>query len=226
VVGFALSGLGTSSAGATETINGQSYGLHGYGVLTHGSWRVSGGFGGGALMTHATRSLVPTGLAAKGDANGWFADLGLGVQYRLTQGDVFMVPFAFARYVHTDSGSMSESGAGALDLHYGAVAADVGAVGGGARLGTNIAVRFGTLIPWLRVGLTGYLGGQGASVIETLGPYSAIETARSAPDATVDTAIGVNLVGHGPWRASLAWNGHFSTGVPYQEVELGMRYRW
>ena len=38
--------------------------------------------------------------------------------------------------------------------------------------------------------------------------------------------VGVSLVGHGPWRASLAWNGHFTNGAPQQDLELGLRYRW
>jgi hypothetical protein len=139
---------------------------------------------------------------------------------------MFLIPFAFARYLHADSGTLSETGAGALDLGYGAVRTDTGALGGGVRMGTDIALRTATLIPWVRVGLTGYLGGGSVANTETLGLFAATETAQSAPDATVDTGVGVSLVGQGNWRASLAWNGHFTNGAPAEELDIGLRYRW
>ena len=226
VAGFAVSGLGTSAQGGTQTITTRSFGAYGYGVWTQGRLRITGTAGGGGLLTHETRALPPTGLGAKGDATGWFGAAALSAQYRLQQGPLFLIPFAFARYLHADSGTLSETGAGALDLGYGAVRTDTGALGGGVRAGTDIALREATLIPWVRVGLTGYLGGGSVANTETLGLFTATETAQSAPDATVDTGVGVSLVGHGPWRASLAWNGHFTNGAPQQDLELGLRYRW
>ncbi len=226
VAGFAVSGLGTSAQGGTQTLTTRSFGAYGYGVWTQGRLRITGTAGGGGLLTHETRALPPTGLGAKGDATGWFGAVALSAQYRLQQGPLFLIPFAFARYLHTDSGALSETGAGVLNLGYGAVQADIGALGGGVRAGTDIPLREATVIPWVRLGLTGYLGGGSVAGVETLGPFTATETAQSAPDATVDTGVGVSLVGHGPWRASLAWSGHFTTGAPQQDLELGVRYRW
>jgi autotransporter-associated beta strand protein len=226
VAGFAISGLGDSTSDAYDRVTGQSVGFHGYAVYTQDRLRLSASAGVGATSLDSTRELLPTSLVARGHAAGYFGDAGARGEYRITVGQAFLMPFAEARYVHADSGTMQESGADVLDLRDSAYRTDIGAFGGGVKAGFTQPASFGTLIPWVSLGGTGYVGGRNVGDLETLGVIATRETANAAPSATLDTGLGVDLIGHGKWRFTAAWTGNYARDSQGNAFELVARYEW
>ena len=226
VVGGAISALGNSTTNPYDRVYGQSVGVFGYGVYTLGRLRLSATGGVGATSLDSHRELLPTSLTGRGHASGFYGAAGVQAEYRITLGKAFVMPFASARYIHTDSGTMGETGADPLNLRYSAVKTDIGAFGGGAKLGFTLPTSFGTLIPWASIGGTGYVGGQNVSTLETVGLISARESANAAPTATLDTGVGVDFIGTSKWRFTAAWTGNYANKSQGNAFELVARYRW
>jgi hypothetical protein len=226
VVGAAFSGLGATTTTAQQTLNGQSFGVYGYGIYTRGALRVSASVGAGGLSQDSQRTLVPTGLVATGATSGWFTDSGVQVQYLIPRGSAFLMPYGRATYLHAHLNGFSEQGAGSLDLAYSGQTGNLGAVTGGVRTGIDLTEPTLTIIPWVALGGTGTLGNRALTTTETLGLTQATAVSEIAPAASLDVGAGVTVTGHGPWAARLAYDGTFGGPTYLNTFNLLGRYRF
>ena len=221
MLGLAVSNLYTATTGDGSSVNGTSFGALGYGIYTRGPadglCQRQGRSPGGRISAAACQRL---GETAKAASNGAYEAAALRVQYALLSGPRFFVtPYGSAAYLHTDLGSATETGAGILDLRYNAMSTSLAELGGGVSGGLDIPVKYGTLTPWVGLGGEGTLGNPQVRDVESLGAFSAGETALAAPVGAFTPTAGVELTGHGPWRLAAAW-GDSSAAPPAPRISV------
>jgi hypothetical protein len=129
-----------------------------------------------------------------------------------------------ARYLHSNVESAGETGAGLLNLRYGAMSINLAEMGGGVTAGLNLPTQYGMLTPWVQLGGEGTVGNPHVRDVETLGAFSAGETALAAPVGAFTPAVGAQLTGDGPWRLSAAWGGQFGSTARAENFNLEGRY--
>ncbi|MHB1672033.1 MAG: autotransporter domain-containing protein, partial [Acidiferrobacter sp.] len=226
VVGGAFSGLGTTTTTSQQTLNGQSFGVYGYGIYTRGALRVSASVGAGALSQDSQRNLAPTGLIATGSTSGWFTDTGVQAQYLIPMGQAFLMPYGSATYLHTSLNGFSEHGAGSLNLTYGSQTGNLGALTAGVRTGMDLTDHTLTIVPWVELGGAGTAGNRTLTTTETIGVTNVNATSQMAPAASLDVGVGVTVTSHGPWAARLAYAGQFAGSTHLNSFDLLGRYRF
>ncbi len=226
VVGGAFSGLGTTTNTPLQSLNGQSFGVYGYGIYTRGALRISASVGAGALSQDSQRNLNPTGLIATGSTSGWFTDTGVQAQYLIPLGCTFLMPYGSATYLHTHLNGFSEQGAGSLDLTYGSQAGNLGEFTGGVRTGIDLTDHALTITPWVELGGTGTAGNRTLTTTETLGVTNTTAVGQIAPAASLDVGAGVTVTSDGPWAARLAYAGQFAGTTYLNTFDLLGRYRF
>ncbi|HEY1855721.1 autotransporter outer membrane beta-barrel domain-containing protein [Acidocella sp.] len=227
VLGLAVSNLYTATNGDDSSVDGTSFGLLGYGIYTRDRLTVSGSAGAGHLAETLSRGLPSLGETATAASNGAYEAAALRMQYALLTGPGFFVtPYGSAAYLHTNLGSATETGAGILDLRYDAMTTSLAELGAGVTAGLDLPVAYGTLTPWVQLGGAGTLGNPHVRDVETLGTFTAGETALAAPVGAFTPAVGVALTGHGPWRLAAIWGGQFGSTTSVENFNLEGRYVW
>lgn len=226
VAGVAASGIGTMTSGDDDSVTGQSAGLYAYGIRTIGRLRLSGALGAGGYSLQTRRGLPLADRAAHGSTAGWFAGAALSAEYRIALKDgAFVTPFADARYLHTNTGGFTDSGAGPFTIGFGPVATNAMRAGGGVRVGWTTMLRGVALTPWAMLGGSATIGQQNASGVENIAGFMNTETVRALPGATLDTGAGLELQGNGRWRLTMGWHGQYAQASHYNLFELKLRYR-
>lgn len=227
VVGGALAGFGTSTSDAYDDVSGQSGGLYGYAVYTHGRLRLSGALGAGGSSINTTRRLRPTDLTAHGSTSGWFAGTALSAQYHMPlPAHTYVAPFAIARYLHSDNNGMTEHGAGTFDIRYGAVRGNATTFSAGLRAGWAVTFDKTVVAPWVMLGGTGAVGPRQSATPERIATFSSTQSAIAVPSGTVDAGAGLDVGHRRRWSITLAWNGNYAHRSVVDNVALRARYDW
>ncbi len=231
VLGAAFAGSGTSTTASTsltrQTVNTQSFGGFLYAIDTMGNLRISGTMGGGSLQEDSTRNLYTLDQSAVGSTNGWYFGTGLQAQYLIPMGNVFLMPYGQASYLHTGLSGYTERGAGILNLHYGVLNTNLGSFTGGVRMGEDLRGSGMTIAPWVSLGATGYAGARHVTQVYTLGILNATETGIAAPAATGDVGAGITFQGtHTPWTVKVAYNGQYAPNAHLNTFDLLASYHW
>ncbi|MGC8698108.1 MAG: autotransporter outer membrane beta-barrel domain-containing protein, partial [Halothiobacillus sp.] len=214
---------------AAQQVNGGNLGLFGYGAYRMGSWRFDAQIGAGRLTQDSTRDLNPTGLIAKGSTQGRYAAAGVKLRYHQSLGNsTFAEPYATAAYVYTHTNAFAEQGAGLLNLDYAAQDIHLGRISAGVKTGMNLDAGNGLRIqPWVKVGAAAYVGDKTNQQNLTLGVLTQPMTGRVAPNATLETGAGIQLVSaDGHLSSSLSYSGAFSSEGHLNGVHLNLRYQW
>ena len=225
-VGIAGSSLFGATSGSAGTVNDTLIGATAYGFYRLRRMQVSVSETLGSLQTNARRTVPGADVTATATGSGLFNVVATRLQYRLRRGRFFVEPDAELAYVHTGTGAMTESGAGASALHYAALQTDLGRVSSGVTGGMHIACAFGVIEPYVSLGGFGTLGNTEAGNTETYAGAGFNEYGLAAPVAAWTTGVGVNVVGRGNWRAGLRWGGAWGSGTSTQNLAVNLRYVW
>jgi hypothetical protein len=225
-VGAAVSGLFTGTSGGVSKIDGQSVGVQAYGIYRQDRLRVSGMVGVGLLSDQSSRFLPPLGLSGRASNDGWYTGLATRAQYRLGTDRLSVEPYAEAMVLHTDLGGATETGAGMLNLRYGAIRNDLARLAVGVRVATVLPTAFGGMKPWAQLGAAGTLGNPRIREAETLGVLQGSVQADAARAGEVDLGAGVTMVDTGPWTLSAEWGGQYGGGATANLFSLKGRYVW
>ena len=227
VVGAALSNIYTSTSGGGDSATGSTVGGLLYGIYTANRLSLAGDATVGHVGERLVRSLPTLGLQAKAASNGIYAGAGLRMQYALlSQGGYFLSPYAAVSYLHTHTGSAQETGAGLLNLYYGAMHGSLGQAGAGVTGGYAMPVRYGMLTIWASLGGGGTLGNPYARSTEVSGSFSHGVTALAAPVGDFSPAVGVELASAGRWRLGAGWSGQFAGPASAETFNANADYRW
>lgn len=228
-IGAAASLLQTHAADGTQAVDGASYGLYGYGIYRQDALRVDVSAGGGALSRSLSRQLGATGLVAGGRSGGWFAGADIEARWhQALSGRAYAEPYAGAAWLHTRDSALTESGAGALDLHYAARSGDLGELRTGLRLGFD-GLEHGQsrFSPWVSVGAVAAIGSRSVGQDVSLGGMTQTLSATAAPDVALETGAGVAMQGaRGNWSVDLGFDGRYASGSHFGRVVLQGRWLW
>lgn len=225
-VGFAGSSLFGATSGSAGAVDDTMIGATAYGFYRLGGIQVSVSETLGSIQTSVRRAVPDAGVTGTASGSGLFDVAAARVQYRLRRGRFFVEPDTEFAYVHTGTGAMTESGAGASALEYAALQTDLGRVSSGVTGGMHIARAFGTIEPYVSVGGFGTLGNTQPGNTETYSGVGFNEYGLAAPVAAWTTGVGVNVVGRGNWRAGLRWAGTWGSSTSTQALAVNLRYVW
>ncbi len=227
VIGGAVSNIYTTTAHDGSSVDGNSFGALVYGSYNLDHLTISSTAGVGHLGTNISRLLPALGQIGQAASNGVYEGAALHVQYQLLiNAGLFVTPYASASYLHTGLGSAEESGAGILNLRYDAMTTSLGEAGAGIRAGLNVPVTYGVLKPWVQLGGAATLGNPHIQDTETLGLFSAGETALAGQAGAFTPAIGLALAGNGSWRITGVWGGQFGSAASKENFTLQASCAW
>ncbi len=227
VIGAAVAGGSTTTTLSPSRVVADPVGVFAYGIYRSGGLRVAASIGGGSLRQTTTRELPTLGLTGQAVSTGHFDGAAARAEYRLSWGgSLFLSPYAEASYLHSQYGSAQETGAGALDLGYGALSQNLTRYGAGLRLGTVVPEAHSTLTPWVQVGAVGYSGDLNPVQMQSLGGQTFAVSGAALPGSAVTTAAGLDWKGHGPWRFKLAWFGEFGASYHDNGGTAILQYVW
>lgn len=226
VIGGALSSASTRTNDGVGLVKGQTWGGYGYGLYTPGNWRLMAAVGAGQLDTDSTRSLAAVNMVANGSSKGSFTGVSLNGSYRIDVQHAFVEPYAGASALRSQVDGYRETGAGMLNLTFGNEAQNLTVLEAGARLGTQLKLSDATVVPWLRLGGTSYLGDRNVGNAERLGTVDFSQSLETVRRTAFDAGAGVQVGGQGPWNASLAWDGQYADKVRFDRVKVVVQYQW
>lgn len=227
LVGGALALAETRTDDGDTLVQGRSWGGYGYGLYTPGHWRLFAAVGAGQLDTDSTRSLPALGAVSTGRSDGYFTGITVGGRYHVALNKpVFAEPYAEASVLRSQMNGYQERGAGLLDIRYGNEAQDLTVLEAGARVGLPLAVATATVVPWLRAGAVRYLGDRTVENAESVGMANVHQSLDTVRRHAFKTGAGVEVLGQGPWSASLAWDGQYADQVRLDKVQLVLQYQW
>jgi len=226
VIGGAVSNVYTGTTGGGSSADGTSFGALAYATYNAGPLTASASVTAGHLGTSISRALPSLGETGKAASNGAYEAAQLLLQYSLNEGQYFVAPYGTASYLHTSMGSAAETGAGILNLRYSSMSTSLAEFGAGLRAGLTLPVAYGTLTPWVQLGGEGTLGNTNVSNTETLGIFTAGETARAAPVGAFTPAVGVSLAGRSAWHLDAAWVGQYGSATSLENFTLQANYVW
>lgn len=165
-----------------------------YGRYEHGPWWLGAAAAYGGGMVNGTRALPATGLAATGNRSADFAVVQARAAYDLDLGVLTLEPRASLSYLHASQAALSESGAGMLDLSYGATSADTVEGRLSARVMHGFVAGTTWLEPWVEAGVASSFNGLSRTVQVSEGTVgSAVSAASQAPVSGV-VGVGLNAV--------------------------------
>jgi autotransporter-associated beta strand protein len=225
-VGFAGSSLFSTTAGDFGTVADTETGATGYGIYHRHRLQASFSESVGNLTSSLRRTLSEYGVAGKAGGGGLYDVAATRIQYLLGLGDLFVVPAVEAAYVHTQTGAMTETGAGALGLRYASLSTDIGRLSAGITGGMWLRRSFGSIEPWVSVGAFGSLGNTRAGNVETIGLATSAQTALVAPPAAWTTGLGINVTGRDNWRVDAQWLGTWGSSTSAETFAVDVRYVW
>ncbi|EQD40885.1 outer membrane autotransporter TapA, partial [mine drainage metagenome] len=208
VVGGALSADTTTTTQGNTRVDGRPKAAFVYAIANYGRVRAAVSLGAGRLRADSTRLLPSLGLAAGARSTGSFIGFAARVDSRYGLGHgLFFETYASTSYLHSHYGSTTESGAGLLDITYGAFDQTLWRGSTGVRLGRSIALRASTLTPWVQVGGESFSGDRNPLSTEMIGAQAMPVNGTALPGGAWTAAAGLDWQGHGPWRLKLAWLG-------------------
>ena len=225
-LGAALSTLTTSTMNSQSNVNGTSFGIYGYGIYNRGVIQASAIAGIGHLGDNISRNLTSLGISGRSANSGLYADTGAAVQATFGGPKIYVTPYGSAEYLHTSLGSAQETGAGVLNLRYDAIRTDIAEGEAGLKSGYVQQERFGTVTPWVQLGVLGSLGNTRINNTEHLGLLQADASAIDAPPGAVRTGAGVNITGNRFWRLAAGWTGQYGSGTKVETFTLEGKYVW
>jgi autotransporter-associated beta strand protein len=225
VIGVAYSNQQTNTQSGQQLVKGSSNGFYGYGVVAPGQWQFAAVAGGGSTALTSQRELSPLKLSAGGSQSEGFYEGALQARYLVQLGDGYVMPFSRVAYIDTTRGAFTESGAGNLDIAYGAHDGSLGAVTGGIRAGYDGQGPGYAVSPWVEVSGSGFTGNAKISDIETIGMAQSRQNSTAAPDSLVNFGAGVTF-SKGAWSGSLSYQGQAASGAQLNTFAANVTYRW
>ncbi len=192
-----------------QTANSKFFGPYLYGIYTHHHFRVSADFGGGFIQNSSERHLYPTNLTAHGTGTGWYLGTGVQMQYLIPlRSHFWVIPYGKMYYNHISEGTMTEYGAGLLDVT-------------NAPTATNIFT--------FAAGDTANAGSLHDTVLQTTQYLGSNQAAFDvAPANTFDGGAGILIKGthHAPWAVRFTYQGNWGHRYRNNEFALTAQYHW
>lgn len=225
-LGIDVSTVSTTTSGPFATVYGSSVGVSGYGIYQRRRLRASVAAGVGHLNNTMDRSIPSLGAGAEGTNSGFYDFIAARLRYQFTRGRIFAVPDLEAAYVHTNVGSMTETGAGALNLHYDGIGSDIGRVAVGLTSGVRIHRSYGTIVPWVRIGGYETIGNRNIDNVETVALATSTQTAVAAQGSAATVGAGVEFTHGHNWRMSLGWTGAYGNSTRSNDFSANLSYVW
>lgn len=225
VIGIAYAHLQSNTQSGQQLVKGGTNGFYGYGVVAPGQWQFAGVLGGGSTALTSTRLLSPLGLSAGGSQSEGFYEGALQARFLAQLGQGYVMPFSRVAYIDTTRGAFAETGAGNLDIAYGAHDGSLAAITGGIRAGYDGQGPGYAVSPWAEVSGSGFAGNAKISEIATIGVAPSTQTSTAAPGSLVNFGAGVTF-SKDSWSGSLSYQGQAASGAQLNTFAANVTYRW
>jgi autotransporter-associated beta strand protein len=225
LIGIAYGHMSTNTQSGQQLVKGSGNGFFGYGVYQPGAWQFAGVVGGGSTSLTSQRNLTPLSFNAGGGQNEGMLEGALQARYLAQLGQGYIMPFGRVGYIKTSRGAFAESGAGNLDIAYGAHDGSLTALTGGIRAGLDDDMPRYLLSPWVEISGTGFTGNRKISDIETIGLAPDTQNSTAAPGALLNFGAGVTF-SEGAWSGSLSYQGQAAGGAQQNAFAASVTYRW